>query len=90
MADPGYNWSGFYVGVNAGYGVGSAPTSLTVNDAEANYFSPDLNPLPGTLHPRGFTGGGQLGFNYQFGSLVTGLEADLAYARLRQTDSATG
>ena len=46
--------------------------------------------MPGTLHPRGFTGGGQLGFNYQFGSLVTGLEADLAYARLRQTDSATG
>jgi outer membrane immunogenic protein len=90
MADPGYNWSGFYAGVNAGYGVGSAPTSLTVNDVEANFFSPDLNPLPGTLHPSGFTGGGQIGFNYQLGSLVTGLEADLAYARLRKTDSATG
>jgi hypothetical protein len=23
-ADPGYNWSGFYVGINAGFGMGSA------------------------------------------------------------------
>ena len=33
-ADPGYNWSGFYAGINAGYGIGSASTSLALNAAE--------------------------------------------------------
>ena len=31
--DPGYNWSGFYLGLNAGYGTGNAPTALNLNPA---------------------------------------------------------
>ena len=57
-ADPGYNWSGFYVGINAGYGIGSAPTSLALNAVEQG-IRPGLdNPLPPTLRPEGFVGGG--------------------------------
>jgi outer membrane immunogenic protein len=90
MIDPGYNWSGFYVGVNAGYGVGTAFTSLTTNVVEGGFILPENNPLPPALHPAGFVGGGQIGYDRQFGNIVAGLETDLSYAGLRKTDSATG
>jgi outer membrane immunogenic protein len=86
---PTSNWTGFYAGVNGGYGFGSADTSLVLNAVEAGFIS-GFNPLPGTLHPNGFIGGGQIGYNYDFGNLVAGVEADLSYAGLRKTDSATG
>ena len=88
--DPGYNWSGFYLGLNAGYGSGSAPTSLDLNAVEQTMVFLGTNPLPPTLRPAGFTGGGQAGFNFQSGNIVTGFEADLNYANLRKTDTATG
>lgn len=90
-ADPGYNWSGFYAGINAGYGIGSASSSLALNAVEQRYIRPGLdNPLPPTLRPEGFVGGGQAGFNFQSGRIVAGLEADLDYSNLRKTDAATG
>jgi outer membrane immunogenic protein len=89
VAPPAYNWTDFYLGVNAGYGAGRASTSVALNAAEASVITP-YNPLPGTLHPNGFIGGGQIGYNHQFGSVVAGLETDLSYAGLRKTDSATG
>ena len=89
--DPGYNWSGFYVGINAGYGVGSAPASLDLNAVEQGRIQSGFdNPLPSTLRPEGFVGGGQAGFNLQSGNFVAGLEADLDYSNLRKTDAATG
>jgi len=89
--NPGINWSGFYAGINAGYGYGSAPTSLDLNAVEQGVILPGVNnPLPPTLHPEGFVGGGQVGYNAQFGSVVAGLEADIDYANLRKTDAASG
>jgi outer membrane immunogenic protein len=91
VVDPGINWSGFYAGVNAGYGRGNAPTSLDINDVEQGVIQNGVNnPLPSTLHPQGFVGGGQVGYNAQFGSVVAGLEADIDYANLRKTDAASG
>ncbi|MEP7030225.1 MAG: outer membrane protein [Pseudolabrys sp.] len=61
---PVYNWTGLYVGLNAGYSWGRQDVTLmpagTVN-------SPKLN---------GFIGGGQIGYNWQMNQLVLGLEAD--------------
>ena len=62
-----FNWSGFYVGLNAGYSAG---------DTRINY---DLPAFAGTMYPAGFIGGAQVGYNWQSGSLVLGLEADLAW-----------
>jgi outer membrane immunogenic protein len=67
LVDPIFNWTGFYVGVNAGYSWG---------DTRINY---DLVPLAATLNPSSFIGGGQVGFNWQMGNIVWGLEADLAW-----------
>jgi len=89
---PAWTWTGFYAGVHAGYGSGTADTSVATNAIEANFIGPLFAPipLPGTLHPNGFVGGGQVGYNYQFGNFVAGLETDLAYAGWTKTDAATG
>jgi outer membrane immunogenic protein len=68
-----YNWSGFYAGLNAGYGWSNAGT-VTVND-------PRFGPTPVSVSSRsGFVGGGQIGYNIQSGAFVGGVEADIQYA----------
>src|SRR5271169_389499 len=84
-----YNWTGFYIGANAGYGFGRAPYSLNPNAVELNFVS-GFNPTPSSAQPNGFIGGGEIGYNYQFGSMMAGLETDLSYSGLRNTASATG
>jgi outer membrane immunogenic protein len=68
---PTRNWSGFFVGGTFGYGIARDDSTL---NAPSLVF-----PLAETffLSPRGFQGGGILGYNWQFGSLVVGVEGDL-------------
>jgi outer membrane immunogenic protein len=61
-----YNWTGFYAGVVAGYGWGSS----------------DFTPANVSVSPDGWNIGGTLGYNYQTGSIVWGLEADLAWSNV--------
>jgi outer membrane immunogenic protein len=80
-----YNWSGFYVGVNAG-GLW-ANTGVTDVDAYA------AAAVPGTvtsLNKSGFLGGGQIGYNWQVGQVVFGIEADGGYMDLGGTTLLTG
>jgi outer membrane immunogenic protein len=65
-AAPIFTWTGFYVGVNAGYGWS--------ND---DFDSVDLADED---DDGGFVGGAQVGYNYQIGSFVVGLEGDIQYA----------
>jgi outer membrane immunogenic protein len=83
---PIYNWTGFYAGINAGGVWGTS-------DATANLDPIDFNPAlaaTGTakLKASGFTGGGQLGYNWQFNNIVTGLEADFNYTGINASRSA--
>jgi outer membrane immunogenic protein len=71
---PIFTWTGFYVGVNAGYG-----WSTHNNDV----FVPGIGTVSGNSNS-GFVGGGQVGYNYQFGAFVAGLEADIQYADLNR------
>lgn len=67
-----YNWSGFYLGGNVGYGVGR-------NQASEILVAPPNPPLSSqsfTLGPAGWLGGGQIGYNWQTGNWVFGIEAD--------------
>jgi outer membrane immunogenic protein len=79
-AVPFFTWTGFYVGVNAGWG-------WREDDEESVFLTPGPGTpgLAGTLvfpgnGDGGFTGGGQIGYNYQIGSFVIGVEADIQYA----------
>jgi outer membrane immunogenic protein len=85
-----HTWTGWYVGVTAGYGFGNTSQSLSNDAGEANVGPPSTHPLPSGLHPDGFVGGVEAGYNYQTGSFLAGLDADFSYSGLRQTASAIG
>lgn len=70
-APPALDWSGFYVGVNGGYGG-------DVNDAVMTLASPAVAwTTRARNHSGGFIAGGQVGYNYQLGKhVVLGLETD--------------
>lgn len=79
-----FSWTGFYVGVNAGY-VWADPTfamtpfglwNTAFDQNEAPFIARQGSP---ELHSSGFTGGGQFGYNLQSGGLVYGLEGDFEY-----------
>jgi len=78
---PAFSWSGCYIGGNAGGSWQSLSNSLSVVNAPAGYLFtaaiPGVN-ASGTsgLNSSGFTGGGQIGCNYQSGNIVWGLELD--------------
>lgn len=80
---PVYNWTGFYVGGNAGW-VGSASNTITNTGADAGVggLGSALNVLgsiPSTVsaNASGFIGGGQVGYNWQTANWVFGLEGDI-------------
>ena len=63
-----YNWTGFYVGANAGYGFGRASTDFSAGA------------LSDTTSPSGLIGGGQFGYNWQIGRWLLGAEADFQWS----------
>ncbi|MBR1221020.1 porin family protein [Bradyrhizobium sp. U87765 SZCCT0131] len=74
-----YDWTGFYAGVNVGVGVGqNKATNATPATNNASFFN---------LSPMGAAGGGQLGYNYQFGHWVVGAEADIQGITVEQSST---
>jgi outer membrane immunogenic protein len=63
-----YEWTGFYVGVNGGFATGRSRVDFPVLGPTANFT------LDGALV------GGTVGFNYQAGPIVWGVEADIGLA----------
>jgi outer membrane immunogenic protein len=71
----GFNWTGFYAGINGGYGFGKSNWTggaLTTGDFNVN------GPLVG----------GTIGYNLQTGAWVWGLEADADYSWIKGSTSA--
>ena len=77
---PVYNWTGFYVGVNAGgdwYGGNGFAGSDNLHSLVP---AADIIATPATTHTDpGFTAGGLAGYNYQIGNIVLGAETDFNY-----------
>jgi outer membrane immunogenic protein len=76
---PLYDWTGFYLGAHAGSGWNSS----TFRDPTGAAFAP-----PGIgvdVAGQGWLGGAQLGYNYQLGAWVFGIEGDLSYTDIRGT-----
>ncbi|QND52877.1 porin family protein [Phyllobacterium sp. 628] len=69
LAEPSFTWTGFYAGVNAGYGFGGDDR---VGLRTGGIFRGSI----GDLENSGFLGGAQIGYNYQINNIVLGLEAD--------------
>jgi outer membrane immunogenic protein len=77
---PALMWTGLYVGLNGGY---SGSREFTHETSTGPYDGANLEHFGSRT--RGFTGGGQIGYNYQMGHLVFGLEADFNYIDLSRT-----
>jgi len=84
-AAPVFSWSGFYVGVNAGYGWGRDPFS----EVDVVQFT-GPNPVLSGVNSSGFIGGFDAGANWQTGSLVSGLELDLSGSGIKGSSSVSG
>jgi outer membrane immunogenic protein len=69
-----YNWTGFYAGVNGGYGWGSSNWSA----------------LGSSFNTNGGLVGGQLGYNWQLGHFVYGLEGDVDWTDIHGTGNVLG
>jgi outer membrane immunogenic protein len=89
VAAPGYDWTGFYIGANGGYGWRDPSIDFSGNTAaEATYFASGALSRGVAVDPKGFLGGLQAGYNQQLGRWVLGVEADLDYARIHDAGSA--
>ena len=78
-----WNWTGFYVGGNAGYSWGRSSTDVTFFNTLTGV---PIVPPPGSVTSSGFDmnggiAGGQAGYNWQVNtSWVLGLEADIQWS----------
>ena len=79
-----YDWTGFYIGANGGYG----------SERDSKYYRGVLGaPIPSTFDTAhdadGGTAGGQIGYRWQSSSWVYGLEAQGNWADFRGASAST-
>lgn len=81
-----YDWTGPYVGLQAGYGWGENDVKATQLDtSEIDVGRQAVGVFPerdGSIDMDGFIGGLHAGYNWQMDSLVLGVEGDIEYADL--------
>ena len=72
-----FSWTGFYVGLNGGYGWGTT-----------NWSVPGIpGATTGDFNTTGYLLGGTMGYNMQTGSWVWGLEGDIDYSSIKGTNT---
>ena len=71
FVDVPFSWTGFYAGVNGGYGWG-----------RSSWSDPAVGAASGRFDTHGALLGGQLGYNWQLGSVVFGVETDADWTNL--------
>ena len=74
-AEP-WNWTGFYVGINGGYGWG-----------KSSWTDPVAATTTGDFNFTGAQVGGTIGYNLQMSQIVLGAEADIDASWIRGTDA---
>lgn len=70
-APPPFSWTGFYIGADAGYGMTSSSSGMIHGAVHGVPFAGPFN-----ASGNAFLGGAQLGYNWQTGPIVLGLETD--------------
>ena len=85
-----FDWTGFYIGAHAGYGVGQEhdnqsqlfPVSSGPGGTTAVTSTGTPSIVPDQYDLNGFVGGVHAGYNYQLERYVLGIEGDLDYSGL--------
>jgi opacity protein-like surface antigen len=73
-AEAVWNWSGFYLGINLGYGFGKSQTDALFSDAS---MGTPLFTTASSSKADGLILGAQTGYNWQAGGWLFGVEADI-------------
>ena len=84
------SWYGFYIGGNAGYGWGRDSTTFTPDAFFLPLVLSSGIPLTNTGSSRGFVGGITYGSNYQFNSIVVGLDSDFDFSDIKRSATFNG
>lgn len=90
---PNYNWSGFYVGGNIGYGWNDDSGNVNCINAAGVLNGTGCGEIliPGVqVRSEGIIGGGQIGYNWQVKQWVYGVEADFQGADIHGSKSING
>jgi outer membrane immunogenic protein len=87
-----YNWTGFYVGGNLGWGWnddGGQPYCIAPTGLNGIGCAP--NNVPGAqINANGVIGGGQIGYNWQANNWVFGIETDIQGANIKGSVNIAG
>lgn len=83
------NWTGWYIGGNAGYSRGTSDVETTLSGAwtseSAALQSHVVNEMSPSLDPDGVQYGVQVGYNHSFGNFLLG--GELSYNRMNMDDN---
>jgi outer membrane immunogenic protein len=74
-----FSWTGFYIGINGGYGWG-----------RSSWSDPTLGAASGDFNTNGGLLGGQLGYNWQTGPIVLGVETDADWSNIKGSTAGLG
>ena len=90
IAEPRYDWTGWYAGLHAGYAWSPGAVDFVSLDEFLFQIGQTIGILPPSLAPnmQGFTGGLQAGYNFQSNRMLAGFEADVSYAGLNGSTTA--
>ena len=67
---PGYDWTGIYIGANVGFGWGRSSDTSALSAGPTLFSDTNRSKLDGVV------GGGQIGYNWQMQNWLVGLEGD--------------
>jgi outer membrane immunogenic protein len=73
---PAFTWTGFYIGGNVGYGWGRADPGTIIFYQPISVPVGSIQGINDDMH--GVIGGGQAGYNQQFGNVLLGIEGDFS------------
>jgi len=74
-----FNWTGFYAGINGGYAWG-----------QSSWSDPTVGTSSGNFNTSGGLVGGQLGYNWQTGAVVLGIETDADWMSVKGSTAGLG
>ncbi len=74
-----FNWTGFYAGINGGYAWG-----------RSSWSDPAIGANSGNFITSGGLVGGQVGYNWQTGAVVLGIESDADWMRIKGSTTGPG
>jgi outer membrane immunogenic protein len=80
---PGYDWTGIYIGANVGFGLGQSSDTSALSAGPVLFSDTNRSKMDGVV------GGAQIGYNWQMQNWLWGVESDFQGTGQRSTHSFT-